>query len=136
MKKIQGLLKKHQDIISYLFFGCVTTLVNYAVYYLLYNFAHFSGAISNGIAWAAAVVAAFVTNKPFVFHSYDWSAKTVWPELLKFVGSRIGSGLLETAIIIITVDWMSLNGNVIKLLTSMIVMVLNYVASKLLVFQK
>ena len=136
MKKIQTLIRKHWDVISYLFFGCVTTLVNYAVYFLLYNFAHLSGAISNGIAWAAAVAVAFLTNKPFVFHSYDWSAKAVWPELLKFVGSRIGSVLLETAIIIVTVDWMSFDGNVIKLLTSVIVMVLNYVASKLLVFQK
>lgn len=136
MKKIQPLIKKYWDIISYLFFGCVTTVVNYVVYYLLYNCAHLSGACSNGIAWAAAVAVAFLTNKPFVFKSHDWSAKTVWPELVKFVGSRIGSGLLETAIITVTVDWMALNGNLVKLLTSVVVMVLNYAASKLLVFQK
>ena len=136
MKKIQELIKKHWDIISYLFFGCVTTLVNYVVYYLLYNGAQLSGAYSNGIAWAVAVAVAFLTNKPFVFKSHDWSAKTVRPELVKFVGSRIGSGLLETVMIYITVDWLGLNGNIIKLLTSVIVMVLNYVASKWLVFKK
>lgn len=136
MKKIQELIKKHWDIISYLFFGCVTTLVNYVVYYLLYNGIHLSGAYSNGIAWAVAVAVAFLTNKPFVFKSHDWSAKTVRPELVKFVGSRIGSGLLETVMIYITVDWLGLNGNIIKLLTSVLVMVLNYVASKWLVFKK
>lgn len=136
MKKIQELIKKHWDIISYLFFGCVTTLVNYVVYYLLYNGAQLSGAYSNGIAWAVAVAVAFLTNKPFVFKSHDWSAKTVRPELVKFVGSRIGSGLLETVMIYITVDWLGLNGNIIKLLTSVLVMVLNYVASKWLVFKK
>jgi putative flippase GtrA len=129
------LIEKHRDVLSYLFFGCVTTLVNYIVYFLLYNIAHLSGAYSNTIAWAVAVAVAFVTNKPFVFKSYDWSWKTVWPELVKFVGSRIGSGLLETGIIVVTVDQLSMDGNVMKLLTGILVIVLNYIAGKCLVFK-
>ena len=92
--------------------------------------------MSNVIAWAVAVAFAYVTNKPFVFHSHDWSAKTVFPELAKFVGSRIGSGGLETLIIFLTVDCLSWNGNVMKLMTSVLVVIINYVASKLLVFRK
>ena len=136
MKKILDLLKKHQEIISYLFFGGLTTLVNYAVYLPCYNWLHLSGAVSNMIAWVAAVTFAYLTNKPFVFNSHDWSMKVVLPELTKFVGCRVGSGMAETAIIFATVDLLHWNGNVIKLITSILVVVLNYVASKLLVFRK
>ena len=114
----------------------MTTVVNYAVYLPCYNWLGISGAVSNVIAWVAAVAFAYLTNKPFVFKSHDWSAKVVIPELTKFVSCRVGSGLLETAIIFLTVDCLHWNGNVIKLLTSVLVVVLNYVASKLLVFKK
>lgn len=136
MQKILLLLKKYEEVISYLFFGVMTTLVNYIVYLPCYNLLHLTGALSNAIAWVAAVAFAYLTNKPFVFKSHDWSAKTVIPELTKFVGCRIGSGLAETAIIFVTVDLLDLNGNIVKLLTSVLVVILNYVASKLVVFRK
>lgn len=136
MKRILELLKKHEEILSYLFFGGLTTVVNYLVYLPCYNLMGFSGAVSNVIAWIAAVAFAYLTNKPFVFKSHDWSAKTVLPEMTKFVGCRVGSGLVETAIIFVTVDCLGLNGNVIKIVTSVLVVVLNYVASKLVVFRK
>ena len=136
MKKIMDLLKKHQEIISYLFFGGLTTLVNYAVFTPLHYRAGFSATLSNAIAWVAAVAFAYLTNKPFVFKSYDWSAKKVVPELMKFAGCRVGSGVVETAIIFVTVDCLLWNGNIMKLITSVLVVILNYVASKLLVFRK
>ena len=136
MKKLFSLIKKYEEVLSYLFFGGLTTLVNYIVYLPCYNLFHLSGALSNAIAWVAAVAFAYLTNKPFVFKSHDWSAKTVIPELTKFVGCRVGSGLAETAIIFIAVDLLAMNGNIIKLLTSVLVVVLNYVASKLVVFRK
>jgi putative flippase GtrA len=136
MKRILALLKKHEEVVSYLFFGGLTTVVNYLVYLPCYNLLGFSGTVSNVIAWIAAVAFAFLTNKPFVFKSHDWSAKTVLPELTKFVGCRVGSGLVETAVIFLTVDWLGLNGNLIKVATSVLVVVLNYIGSKLVVFRK
>lgn len=136
MEKIRMLIRKHYDILAYLFFGVLTTAVNYVVYLPCYNLLHISAAVSNVIAWIAAVAFAYLTNKPFVFKSHDWSAKTVLPELTKFVGSRIVSGALETAIIFLTVDLMHWNGNVMKLVTSVLVVILNYVASKLIVFRE
>ena len=135
MDIIINLVKKHWDIVSYLFFGALTTVVNYIVYLPCYNLLSFSAAISNMIAWIAAVAFAYLTNKPFVFCSHDWSAKTVIPELTKFVGARIASGVLETGIIFLTVDLLRWNGNVMKLVTSVLVVIINYVASKLLVFR-
>jgi putative flippase GtrA len=136
LAKAKQLLKKYHSLVSYVFFGGLTTAVNYLVYLPLYNFAGLSGAVSNVIAWAAAVVFAYFTNKPFVFNSHDWSCKTVLPELGKFVGCRVMSGLVETVLIWIAVDMYQLNGNLIKLLVGVLVLILNYLGSKLLVFRK
>ena len=136
MQKLRMLIRKHYDILAYLFFGVLTTVVNYVVYLPCYNLLGLSAAVSNALAWVAAVAFAYLTNKPFVFKSHDWSAKTVVPELTKFVGSRVASGALETAIIFVTVDLLQCNGNIMKLITSVLVVILNYVASKLLVFRK
>ena len=136
IQKIHALIEKHYDILAYLFFGVLTTVVNYLVYLPCFNLLHMSAAVSNVIAWVAAVAFAYVTNKPFVFRSHDWSAGTVIPELGKFVGSRMASGGLETLIIFVTVDVLALNGNVMKLVTSVLVVVLNYITSKLLVFRR
>lgn len=136
MGKLRSLIEKYWDILAYLFFGVLTTAVNYAVYLPCYNLLQLRAAMSNVIAWVAAVAFAYLTNKPFVFKSRDWSAGTVLPELIRFVGSRIASGALETGIIFLTVDCLLWNGNVMKLATSVLVVILNYVASKLLVFRK
>ena len=134
--KLRALIEKYWDILSYLFFGGLTTVVNYLVYFPCYYWLGISATVSNVIAWIVAVAFAYVTNKPFVFRSHDWRWKTVAPELTKFVGCRIGSGLLETAIIFLTVDLLSWNGILWKIITSVLVVLLNYVASKLLVFRK
>ena len=136
IEKIRALVEKHWDMVSYLFFGVLTTVVNYLVYLPLYNLAGISAAVSNMIAWAAAVAFAYVTNKPFVFKSHDWSMKTVLPELGKFVGCRAASGGLETALVFLTVDVCGWDGNLWKLIISVVVVILNYVSSKLLVFRK
>ena len=135
-EKLKNLFCRHYDILVYLIFGVLTTAVNYIVYLPCYNLLHLSSAVSNVIAWAAAVAFAYVTNKPFVFHSHDWSAKTVVPELTKFIGTRLGSGGLETLVLLVFVDLLQGNGNVWKLLTSVLVVALNYIGSKLLVFRK
>ena len=136
MKKLRALLERYYDVISYLFFGGLTTVVNYLVYLPCYNWWGLSSSVSNMIAWVAAVAFAFLTNKPFVFKSHDWSAKVVWPELTKFVGCRIGTGVLETLFLLVTVDILHWNGNWMKLIISVLVVILNYFGSKILVFTK
>ena len=136
MKKIIELMKKHWDIVVYLFFGGLTTVVNYVVYLPCYNWLGLSSVLSNIIAWAVSVAFAFLTNKPWVFNSHDWSAKTVLPELTKFVTCRLGSGALETGILAVTVDFLGWNGNWMKLLVSLLVVILNYLSSKLVAFRK
>ena len=136
LEKLKQLFRRYYDLIVYLVFGVLTTVVNYLVYLPCYNILHLSSSASNVVAWVFAVIFAYLTNKPFVFRSLDWSAKTVVPELLKFVGSRMGSGGAETLFLFVAVDLMALDGNWCKLIASVAVVVLNYVSSKLLVFRK
>lgn len=132
---MKELFHKYYDIIVYLVFGVLTTVVNYIVYLPCYNLLGLSAAVSNAVAWVFAVAFAYVTNKPFVFRSHDWSWKVVFPELTKFVACRVASGVMETAILFVTVDLLFWDGNMMKLVTSVLVVILNYVASKLLVFK-
>ena len=132
---MKTLIRKYWDVLVYLVFGVLTTVVNYCVYLPMFNYLHLSAAACNAVAWAVAVLFAFATNKPLVFKSYDWSAKTVVPEFLKFTGCRVLSGAIETFILFITVDLLLWDGNLWKLLTSVLVVVANYVASKLIVFK-
>lgn len=136
MKKIRALIEKYWDILVYLVFGVLTTAVDYLVYFPLYNWAGCSATLSNVIAWIVSVLFAYFTNKPFVFKSHDWSLKTVGPEFGKFIGCRFGSGAAASFIIFVTVDILHFNGNIMKLLTSVLVVLLNYVSSKLVVFRK
>ena len=136
MEKFKIFIKKHGDILSYLFFGGLTTLVNYLVYVLAFNGLVLSAAISNVIAWVVAVAFAYLTNKPFVFKSHDWSVRTVLPELGKFLGCRVGSGLLETGLLALCVDILRWNGLLMKIVTSVLVVIINYLGSKFLVFQE
>lgn len=137
---IRSLYTKHKDKILYLFFGVLTTVVNWVVYAFACQWGWIPegirATVSNIIAWAAAVVFAFVTNKPFVFRSHDWSGAVMFPEFARFVLCRISSGLIETGIIFVAVDLLHGNSVLFKVLTSVFVVVFNYFASKFLVFGK
>ena len=136
LQKIRTMVEKYWDVLIYLVFGVLSTVVNYLVYIPAYYVLGLSAAVSNVLAWAVAVIFAFLTNKPFVFRSHDWSMKILIPELTKFVSCRVASGAMETVILLITVDMLGWNGNIWKLLTQVMVVVLNYVFSKLIVFRK
>ena len=133
---MRNLIRKYWDVLSYLFFGGLTTVVNYLVYLPCYNLLGWPATVSNMVAWVFAVAFAFLTNKPFVFKSHDWSMKTVLPELSKFLGCRIGSGVIETLFLLVSVDLLNWNVNWMKLITSVLVVILYYCGSKLLVFKK
>ena len=135
MKK---LLKKlcNKETITYLIFGVLTTLVNYIVYYLLYRFTGLDALIYNTIAWLAAVIFAFFTNKLFVFESKSFKSSVVFREFLTFVSARIVSLLLEEAFLALTVKVMGIHELISKLIISVIVVIVNYFASKFFIFKK
>lgn len=136
LNQFRSLWEKYRSILIYLIFGVLTTAVNYLVYIPCLKLLGLKASVSNVIAWCVAVLFAFLTNKPFVFESKDWSAKTVVPEFTKFVGTRVASCLMETVILMVAVDMLGWNGVIWKLVTSVIVVILNYIGSKLLVFRR
>ena len=134
MGNIRVLIEKYRGILVYLFFGALTTGVNYAVYLHCYNLLGMSAATGNLLAWSAAVIFAYVTNKIFVFSSRSWSVRVVIPELTRFLGGRALSGGLETVALYVTVDRLQWNGNVMKFAAAVFVIVANYLFGKFLVF--
>ena len=136
LNQFRSLWEKYRSILIYLIFGVLTTAVNYLVYIPCLKLLGLSASVSNVIAWCVAVLFAFLTNKPFVFESKEWSVKTVVPEFTKFVGTRVASGLMETVILMGAVDMLGWNGVTWKLVTNVIVVILNYIDSKLLVFRR
>ena len=129
-------LKKYQSILSYLFFGVCTTVVNIAVYdmcYLVYGLGNIPSTV---LAWLISVLFAFVTNKLWVFQSKAWNAAVLLHEVSSFFGCRIATGILDVAIMYAAVDVLGGNGLLWKVISNVVVIVLNYVASKLLIFRK
>lgn len=131
-----GLLKKYKAPILYVFFGGVTTIINIGVYWLLHDFAGMDSDISNVISWFITVSAAYITNKIWVFESGARTVSAVAKEVAGFFSCRIATGVIDFAIMHVSVEVMGLNGLVFKILSNIIVIILNYVASKLFIFKK
>ena len=136
MDRVKAFMHKYRDMIVYLIFGILTTVVDYLVFIPCYQWLGFTATLSNIIAWTAAVTFAYLTNKPFVFRNYDWSRKTVISELTKFIGCRIGTGAIETTVLFISVDMLHWHGVLMKVVASVMVVSVNYFASKWLIFKK
>lgn len=141
LDKIKELLQKYRHIISYLFFGAATTGVNWVTYTICVSVTANIN-LSNVIAWFCAVIFAYITNKLFVFHSREKSAVGLIKEIGLFFSSRIFSGLVE----ILGVPFLmwcglrqtifGIEGMAAKVAISAIVVIMNYVLSKILVFKK
>ena len=136
IEKIRSLIIRYQDIILYVFFGALATLVNTVSYYLCYNVIGMSNVPSVVIAWLLAVVFAFFTNKLWVFKSRSFAPDVLKHEIPTFFGARLLTGLLDLGIMYLAVDVLHGNGTVWKLISNVLVIILNYVASKLVIFKK
>ena len=139
MEKIFALLKKYREILLYLIFGVLTTVVNYIALWLFYDLLGIrvlDALGANTLAWVVSVAFAFITNKLLVFESRDTSQKTLVREILSFVAARLVSLGAESAVIYTGVNLLGCNLWIVKLIASVIVVVLNYVFSKLIIFRR
>ena len=137
LNKLRAVFIKHRETVMYLIFGGLTTLVNYIVYAVCCWLMPDAGTTApNVIAWVLAVLFAYITNRNLVFGSETHGAGPVMRELAAFSGSRIFTLVLESAILWAAVDKMGMNNLVVKLLVNVLVIVLNYILSKLIVFRK
>lgn len=152
MNSLKDLFIKYKEIIMYLIMGGATTVVNWVVYAgsvsILNEWDAAIGSfklnvlVANVLAWVLAVIFAYVTNKIFVFESYSWEPTFVIKELFLFVTARLATGLLEIFGVPFLVGLgfdqtiFGIEGMVCKLAVSVIVVILNYVFSKLVIFKK
>ncbi len=141
MDKILELMKKYRELIVYFITGVMTTLVNWVAYALCVETFGWSVAVSNTIAWIVAVIFAYITNKLWVFRSFNWEIRFVLREAFLFVSARILTGIFEIVAVPLLVSlglnqpFFGVKGMWAKIVVSAIVMVLNYVFSKLIVFR-
>ncbi len=152
--KIPGVEKLLQyEIVSYLFFGVLTTVVNFVTYMImgilagenyeekvLFTIGSFDFQLillMNAVAWIAAVIFSYITNKLFVFESSSWKARVFLREFLSFMGARIISFLIfEELIFALLINIFGINDLISKLFVSVFVIVFNFIASKLVIFRK
>ena len=133
---VMRLLVHHKAVLAYLFFGVCTTAVNVTVYALFEKALGLPVAASTIIAWVVAVSFAFITNKVFVFESKSWHKSIALHEATSFFLCRVATGVFDLAFMIVTVDLLGFSGTAMKLLSNVAVIVMNYVASKLVIFKK
>ena len=131
--KLFDLYKKYKEIINYLIFGGLTTLISIVTYALFAKVFHIDYLISNVLSWILAVLFAYITNKIFVFES---KSKKNIKEITSFFFFRIVSLIMEMIILYVFVDMLHIDDLVTKIVAQVIVIVSNYIFSKVFVFKK
>lgn len=127
IKRVKQILM-NREVMMYLIFGGLTTLVDFLVYLALMSTGQMTAAVATAVAWLAAVLFAYLTNRRYVFGCEG--------SLIRFAATRLCSGLLQVALMAVLVDGLKLQELVMKLAVGVLVTVMNYVGSKLLVFRK
>lgn len=136
VSNIKELIIKYKFIILYGIFGVLTTVINIGVYGVLYSGLGVSNVISNVIAWIISVLFAFITNKLWVFESKSFNFKLFVKELGSFTVCRVATGVLDLGIMFVGVDLLKGPAIILKIASNIIVIILNYVMSKIFVFKK
>lgn len=127
---------KYKEIINYLIFGVLTTLVNFIVYIILAKALSVDENISNVIAWIVSVAFAYITNKIYVFESKTQGVRAIVKEVFSFVGCRLFSGVVDIVSFGILVTGVKMNDIVAKIVIAILVVILNYIFSKLIIFKR
>ena len=133
---ISELLQRYKSQLLYLFFGGCTTLVNVVVYGVCTRMAALSTTSSTAVAWGTAVLFAYITNRTWVFESRARTAPDILREAWSFLLCRLATFALDLAVMYFCVDRLGLPDIPVKLLSNLLVIVLNYIASKLIIFSK
>ena len=130
--------KKYREIINYLIFGFLTTFVSLITYYLLTITIldveiGYELQIANILSWCIGVLFAYFTNRKYVFESRN---EKKCKEFITFVSSRISTLILDMSIMFIFVSCLKYNDQIIKLVSQVIVIICNYLLSKIIVLKR
>ena len=136
LKKLADWYRKHREGMRYLIFGALTTIVNIVSYAILYYIFHISNAVSNILAWIIGATFAYITNKLYVFNSKVKNKKELLKEIIYFYGCRLLTLAIDEGIMILAVDKLGWNALLMKIIANIIVIILNFIFSKILIFKK
>ncbi len=123
-----------KQLTSYFFWGCVTSIINFLIFIAASQLFRLSASLSNIAAWFISVIFSFTVNKIYVFKDTSRHSVGIAEEFFSFVLLRLFSGLLETALIYVFADVEEYNDMIVKLVGSVLVVILNYITSKWIVF--
>jgi putative flippase GtrA len=126
------LYKKYEEVIMYLIMGALTTIVNIVSYYIFTRLFKIDYQVSNVMSWVVAVLFAFITNKIYVFKSKG----DIKSEFIEFIKYRVGTLVLEVILFKVMLDMLNINDLIVKIVINIIVIVLNYIFSKLFIFKE
>ena len=137
--KLGGLCEKlwnNTELVAYLFAGVATTVVNYVVYFIATRMLGLGVMAGTWTAWVVAVAFAYVVNKVFVFHTHCKTTAELLREFFGFITMRLVSFGMELVLMFLTVEVLGLNDLAMKLIINVVVIILNYLFSKLFIFKK
>jgi putative flippase GtrA len=124
------------EAVIYIFFGAVTTLVNWASYLLVKQALLQSTAVATTVAWVIAVLFAYFVNKKYVFKSHQDTIRALLWEFALFIIARLLSFAFDLAFMVVTVDYLHFADGLAKILSNVFVLIMNYFASKIIIFKK
>ena len=134
---IKNLWLRYKELFFYAAFGVGATVINIVSYRVLANtFGKKYFLIANIIAWILAFIFAFITNKLFVFESKSWEAQIAMKEFVGFLSARLATGILDTVLMWVFVSIISLDDTLSKIIINILVIIINYIASKFFIFKK
>lgn len=133
---MKAIFEKYKDVIPYAVFGVLTTLLNIAAYWLFAHPLSLGVMASTILAWILSVLFAYGTNRKWVFHSEARGVPAVMKEMLSFFACRLLTGAFDWLSMLVFAELLRWNDMIVKIVVNGIVIVLNYVASKLIIFKK
>lgn len=134
LKMLLFFLNKKKELLLYFLFGILTTVLNVVAYSFFYTFLNIENIPASFISWLFSVCFAFVTNKIFVFECNEWNKNSI-KECISFLLCRTVSGVIDIMLMYCLVDKAKFNGVYAKLIVNILVIVLNFLASKLIIFK-
>lgn len=136
LRLLEPFYKKHKEGLLYLFFGGVTTLVSWLTFWVFETPLGLDALIANAISWVISVAVAYITNRIWVFTAHARGVGGILLEIAVFYASRVATFLLEEGVILLFVTHLALPALPVKIAASVLVVILNYVLSKVFVFRK
>ena len=135
LRIFEPLYARNKEILLYLFFGGITVVLSVSIYAIQTQCMKINALVANAAAWIICVIFQFFTNKIWVFQNVASSDKTCFRQMIEFTGGRVITLILEEIILAVFITWLSWNSLTVKLVAQIIVIVLNYIISKLVVFR-